>query len=143
MKKTLAILVLIVGGAAGTTLTALLGYMFFVVVALMLPAGTEWALYSTLVIFIYLIGYPTKHLGTFYKNKYSVGTPVFLVCLCAPSVIASVLVVLTHRSAPDAVPGIDTAEFRVMFWLFVVLAFSLGVILRETITAISAKRKKR
>lgn len=143
MKKPLAILVLIVGGAAGITLAALLGYMFFIVAALMLPTGAEWILYTVLVIFIYLIGYPTKHLGTLYKKKYSVGTPAFLVCFCAPSVIASVLVGLTYKPAPDAVLGVDTAEFRVMFWLFAVLAFSLGVILRETITAVSAKRKKR
>lgn len=141
MKKPLAILVLIVSGAAGITLVAVLSYIIFLMASLMLPTGAEWVLYTVLVMFIYLASYPEKHLSAFYKEKYSVGTPVYLICFCAPAVIASVSILLVCSPVPAA--SIDSSDFILRFGLFAVLASSLGIILRETVTAVYAKRKKR
>lgn len=141
MKKPLAILVLIVGGAVGITLVAVLSYILFLIASLILPTGAEWALYAILVMFVYLASYPTKYLSAFYKERYSVGTPVYLVCFCAPAMIASVSICLACRPATAA--SVDSADFILMFGLFAVLASSLGIIIRETITAVSVKRKKR
>lgn len=141
MKKPLAILVLMVGGAVGITLVAVLSFIVFLIASLMLPTGAEWGLYAILVMFVYLASYPTKYLSAFYKERYSVGTPVYLICFCAPAVIASVGIFLACRPAPAA--SIDSSDFILRFGLFAVLASSLGIILRETVTAVSAKRKKR
>lgn len=141
MKKPLAMLVLVVGGAAGIALIAALSYILFLIASLMLPTGAEWALYAILVMFIYLASYPTKHLSEFYKKRYGVGTPVYLLCFCAPAVTAAVIICLACKPAPAE--SVDSANFILRFGLFAVLAFSLATIFRETITAVSEKRKKR
>lgn len=141
MKKPLAMLVLIVGGVVGIAFVAGLSFLLFLIASLILPTGTEWALYAILVMFIYLASYPTKYLGAFYKERYSVGAPVYSVCFCAPAVIAAVCVFLVCR--PSAAASVDSADFIMWFGLFAVLSSSLGIILREILTAAFEKRKKR
>ncbi len=142
MKKALAILLLILGGAVGIALLTLLTVFIFFIAALMLPVGGEWALYLVTAGFLLLAGYPINHLRDIFKKKYNVCAPVFLTCLCAPSVIASVILRVTYSPVPTEPPSVDTTAVRLTFWLYAAAVFTVGVILRAIYAAIMKRRKK-
>lgn len=133
MKKPLAIILLIIGGAGAIALLALLTIFLFVIAALMIPAGGEWALYTILAGFLLLAGYPVNHLREFFKKNYNVPAPVFLACLCAPSVIVSVILRLTCP---------DNFDIWLASWVFSAGVFTFGVVWRAIFAAIMERIKK-
>lgn len=142
MKKTIAIILLILGGAAGIALLTLLTMLVYVIAAMMIPVGGEWALYTITACFVLLTGYPVNHLREFYKKKYGVCAPVFLACLCAPSVIASVIVRATYSPVETEPPSADTAALRLTFWVLVAAVFTVGVVWRAIYAAIVKRRDR-
>lgn len=142
MKKFIAIIFLILGGAAGITLLTLLTAFVFMIAAMMLPVGGEWALYTITAGFVLLAGYPVNHLRELYKKQYNICAPVFLVCLCAPSVIASVIVRVTYSPVETEPSSADIVGVRLMFWVIVAAVFTVGVVWRAIYAAIRKRRNK-
>lgn len=143
MKKSLAILLLIFGGAAGIALITLLTGIVCIIAAMMIPVGGEWALYVVLVGFVLLMGYPVNRLRELFKKQYDVFALVFLTCLCAPSVIASVIVLLTGTENPIELPGILGLIDVEKTFVFTTAVFTVGVVWRAIYAAIIEKRKKK
>lgn len=142
MKKFIAIILLILGGAAGIALLTLLTAFVYIIAAMMLPVGGEWALYTITTGFILLAGYPMNHLREMYKKTYSVCAPVFLACLCAPSVIASVIVRVTYSPVETEPPSVDRIALMLTFWVFAAAVFTVGVVWRAIYAAIRKWRNR-
>lgn len=142
MKKFIAIILLILGGAAGIALLTLLTAFVFIIAAMMLPVGGEWALYTITAGFVLLAGYPMNQLRELYKSKYNICAPVFLACLCAPSVIASVIVRVTYSPVETEPPSVDRIALMLTFWVFVAAVFTVGVVWRAIYAAIKKRRNK-
>lgn len=138
MKKSLAILLLILGGAAGIAFITALTGIVCIIAALMIPVGGEWALYAILAGFVLLTGYPVNSLRELFKKKYNVSAPVFLICMCTPSVIAAVTVLVTH---PE-LPSVGLIAVRPIF-VFTTAVFTVGVVWRAIYAAIRERIKKR
>lgn len=136
MKKTPALLLLTIGGAAGITLLTL--FMMFVsfIAAIMIPADGEWALYMVLSIFLFLTSYPFKYLYVFFKEKHRVGVLVFTACLCAPSVIASTAINLMYAPAEQS----SLSLLRLALWMFVTIVFTVTLLIHLAVYELKLKR---
>lgn len=125
MKKAPALLLLTLGGAAGTTLLTLFMMFVSLIAAIMLPANGEWALYMVLGIFVFLTAYPFRYLYISFKKKYNVGMLVFTACLCIPSVAASIAVNLMYAPPEQSTLSI----MQLALWMFVTVIFTITLII--------------
>lgn len=125
MKKTPALLLLTLGGAAGMTLLTLFMMFVSLIAALVLPANGEWALYTALGIFIFLTAYPFKYLYISFKKKYNIGIAVFITCLCLPSAAASIAVNQMYAPPEQSVLSI----LRLALWMFVTVIFTIMLLI--------------
>lgn len=121
MKKAPALLLLILGGAAGITLLTLFMMFVSLIAAIVLPASGEWALYMVLGIFTFLTAYPFKYLYINFKKKYNVGMAVFITCFCLPSAAASIAVNLMYTPPEQS----SLSILRLALWMFVTVVFTI------------------
>ena len=141
MKKPLAITLLTVGGAAVLTLIAFLAVVVFVVLSMFIKEGGEWALYTLAAMFVFALSYLGNHPRNFFKKKYNVNAVVFTLCVCAPSVIASLLVYLLHTPNPTGENGTDPVQIWLLFWVLSTGIFTVGMIIRAAWGALMDKAK--
>lgn len=139
MKKTIAILLLILGGAVSVTLVAFMTIVLFVMLAMIISVGNEWLLYALLAVFVFSVSYLARHPRKLYKKKYKVNTAVFIACTCAPSVIAAAVVYFTYTPAPSEKPEIDVVQLGLLLWLITAAAFTLSMIIRACAEVFKAR----
>lgn len=139
MKKPIAILLLILGGAAASALVAFMTIVLFVMLALMLPVGKEWVLYTLLVLFVFALSYLAKHPRNYYRKQYKVNAPVFITCVSAPSLIAAAAVYFTYVPVPAEESGVDPVQVYLLIWLLSAAVFTLGLIGRACAEIIKLK----
>lgn len=139
MKKPIAILVLVLGGAASAALVAFMTMVVFVVLSMFISEGGEWALYAIVALFVYALSYLARHPRIYYKKKYNIGDAVFIACTCAPMLIAAAAVYFTHTPVISEETGVDVMQVRLLFWLIASAAFTLSLIIRAVIDHIKYK----
>ena len=142
MKKPLAIALLIIVGTAAVTLIAFLAVVVFVVLSMFISEGGEWALYTLATLFVFALSYLAKHPRNFFGKKYNVNAAVFTACVCAPSLIASLLAYFLHVPNPTGENGTDPVQIWLLFWLLSTSVFTFGMIVRAAWGALMEKRKK-
>ena len=142
MKKALAILLLILGGAVTITLVDLATAVFFIMMGLIIPAEGGWALYTMAVMFLFLVNYPFKFLREYCKKKYKINAVVFIICFCAPSLIAAEAANLLYEP-----PAVDTSKYIssdvvLIFWLIITAVFTFWMIVQSCVIAYKVHRDK-
>lgn len=142
MKKPLAIILLILGGAVAITLIAFATAITFVVMALFIPAEGAWILYTLMAMLLFLISYSFKFPRDFFKNKYNVNAPVFIICVCAPSLIAAEISNLMYTPSISEGSTVDSTAVRLIFWLIITGVFTFWMIVHATVAAIGKHRMK-
>lgn len=138
MKKPVAILILILVGILIIALSTLFVGVAFLGMALMIPEGGEWAIYSILAFFLLLVSYPVHGLRGFFKEKYNVKAPVFLICFCLPSLIAAETANLMYKSVPSG----DASD--ILYTVLILWLITAGVITAWLVigTFVSSLRKR-
>lgn len=130
MKKPVAILLLLVGGAASVALVAFMTMVVFVVLSMFISAGGEWALYAIVALFVYALSYLARHPRAYFKKKHNIGDAAFIALSCAPMLIAAAVVYFTHTPVISEESGVDVMQVRLLFWLISSAAFTLSLIIR-------------
>ena len=138
MKKALAIVLLIFGGAVTVSFITALTMIFFFIIALILPVGGDWALYAMIVIFLFLASYSFKYPREYIKKKYNINSAVFVVCICAPSLIAAEAANLLY-SPPDTGTNFTA---RLALWLGITGVFTFWMIVHACTAAYKKHRDK-
>lgn len=135
MKKPLAILLLILGGAVAITVISLVTGIAFLILSLFIPAGGEWAFYMIGAMFLFLVCYPFKFLRAYFKRKYNVSAAMFIVYSCVPSLIAAAIVnLLNEHKVPDPSEGISS-EVMFFFWLIISAVIAFWMIVHAGVEA--------
>lgn len=143
MKKPLAILLLILGSVLITAFTTLFTAVMFIVMAMMIPAGGAWALYSILAFFLLLVSHPINtYLREFFKRKYNVKAPVFVACFCLPTLIAAELANLKYMSLPPEHSTDELAALGLIAWLMVSGVLTVWLVLGTFFASVNARRMK-
>lgn len=143
MKKPIAILLLILGGAAAGALVAFMTVVLFVMLALMLPVGKEWVLYTVLVLFVYALSYLAKHPRKHFKRQYKVNAPVFIACVSVPSLILSAVLYFTYVPVPLEETDGDPIQLYLLISLISVAVFTLSLIIRACMEVVTNKIESR
>ena len=141
MKKPLAILLLILGGAATITIIALVTGIVFLIFAMMIPASGGWVLYTAAAMFLFLASYPLYFLRDFFRQKYKVNAAVFIICFCAPSLIAAELANLLYTPTVEDTSVIPIST-RIIFWLVIAAVFTFWTIVHTCVEAYRIHRNK-
>ena len=125
-----------------TVLVTLLTGLVFLILAIVIPANGAWALYSILAFFLLLVSYPVNsYLREFFKTKYKVKTPVFLVCVCVPSLIAAEIANLAYISSPPNGEAANFITIGLIAWLIVSGVLTFWLVIGAFIASIKARRK--
>lgn len=139
MKKPVAILLLLIAGAASAALVVFLTMIVFVSLAIIIPVGGEWALYTISALFIFAVTYLSNHPRKYYRRQYNINAAVFTACVCAPSLIAAAVFFLAHTPAPSEESGVDAVQVRLLYLLITMAVFSLSLVIRAVTDAINYK----
>lgn len=140
MKKPWAIVLLILGGAAITTIISLATGLVFIAMSIMIPVEGALVLYILLAMFLFLVSYPFVYLRDFFKKKYNVNAPVFTICVCAPSLIAAEIVTLVYIAEPSENSSL---ALPLIFWLGTTAVFTFWMIVHACIAAARRQWMKR
>lgn len=143
MKKPLAIVLLILGGAVTLSFIVLLTAILFFIIALILPVGGEWALYAIITVFLFLASYAFKYPREYFKKKFNLNPVVLIVCICAPSLIAAVTVNIMYTPGMIDNVGFFTGEAAIRFWLIITAVFTFWMIVHAGVAAFKKYRMKK
>lgn len=133
MKKPVAIILLLVAGAASTALVAFMTIIVFVMLAMFISVGGEWALYTISALFVYAVSYLGRHPRAYFKTKYNIGDAAFIALACVPELIASAVFYFVHTPVISEETGTDILQFWLLFWLIASAAFTLSLVIRVVI----------
>lgn len=133
MKKPLAVLLLILGGAVTVTLADIITAFGFFMLVMLIPSGI-WLVYTILAMFLFYASYPLMYIRENIKTKYNINAVVFVVCFCAPSLIASGA---AYFFAPDIIGdmGFISGEGVLAFWFVSTAVFSFWTIVHTCIAS--------
>ena len=106
-------------------LVTLLTMVLFFMIALILPAQGGWALYTLTAMFLLFASYPFGYFRNIFRTKYNVKAPVFIICFCAPSLIASAVVNLIYDPELIGNLGVFSTEALLRFWLIITAVTTL------------------
>lgn len=141
MKKPVAILVLILSGAAIIAVTSAITMLFFLILAAMIPAGGSWALYTAAAMFLLMASYPMTFMREYYRRYQKINSAVFTVCFCAPSFIAAEAANLLY-TPPENSDSVVPIETILLFWLVITAVFTFWMIVHACVEAYKKHRDK-
>lgn len=139
MKKPLAILLLILGGVVAMALVIFLTWFVFFMLAMLIPVGGDWVLYTLTAMFLFYASYPLLFLREFFKNKYNINAAVFTACFCVPSLIVTGILCLTYTLE---IPGFISGKAVVLSWFVIPAVFTFWAIVHACIAAYKKYRDK-
>ena len=141
MKRPVAILVLIIGGAAIISVTAAVTMIFFLVIASMIPTEGGWVLYTAAAMFLMLASYPMTYMREYYRKRQKINSPVFTVCFCAPSLIAAETANLLYKP-PQTDSSFIPISTVLIFWLAITAVFTFWMIFHACVEAYKKHKDK-
>lgn len=139
MKKPVAIIALMLGGAASVALVAFMTMIVFVMLSMFISVGGEWGLYAISALFVYAVSYLGRHPRAYFKKKHNIGDAAFIALACVPELIASAVVYFVHTPVISEETGEDIMQVRLLFWLVASAAFTLSLIIRAVTDVIKYK----
>lgn len=142
MKKALAILLLIVGGAAFIALIAWLTTWAFIILSVLVPENGAWVLITLAVMFLFIVSYPFGFLRENLKKKFRINPAVFVVCFCAPSLIAGVAANLLYTPVVNDGTKYIPVGVWLIFWLIITAVFTFWMIVHACVAEYKIHRDK-
>lgn len=141
MKKPVAILVLIFGGAVIMAVAVVLTLMFFLMLASIIPEEGSWAVYVVTVMFLMAASYPTGFIREYYKLYHNINSPVFTVLFCAPTCIAAGASYLLYSPTENEASG-ASVKTALLVWLVITAVFTFWMIVHACVDAYKRYRDK-